>query len=107
LRKYELMFITQPDLEDEERQDLVARIKQTMIDHGAEILVEEDRGTRTLAYPIAKRREGHYTLIRAHMERPAIQAVERALTLSEDVMRHLLVRVDEDTDVQEEDVDEE
>lgn len=96
MRKYELVFIAQPDLEEEERLALVERIKQSMLASGAEILREEDMGRRKLAYPIAKRREGHYTLLQAAMEPPAVRAVERSLKLSEDVLRYLIVRLDED-----------
>lgn len=96
MRKYELMFITQPELEEEERQAFVERVKQTMTDNGAEVIHQEDMGRRKLAYSIAKWQEGHYTLLQASMERPAMQAVERDLKLSEDVLRYLLVRIDED-----------
>ena len=53
-------------------------------------------GKRHRRYPIGRHHEGHYVLVEANLERPAITAVERDLRLSEDVLRHLLVRLDED-----------
>jgi len=100
LRTYELVFIAQPDLDEEGLTALVEHVKQTMTDGGAEIVKTEDMGRRKLAYPIARRNEGHYVLMQAKMERPAIIALERDLKLSEDVLRHLLVRTEDEQDEQ-------
>jgi len=94
-RIYELVFIAQPDLDEEGLTALVKRVQQIMTDGGGEIVMTEDMGRRRLAYPIAHRTEGHYVLIQAALEQPTIAALERDLTLSEDVLRHLLVRVEE------------
>ena len=96
LRAYELVFVTQPGLDEEGLTGLVERVKETMTTNGGEVLKAEHMGKRHLAYPIGRHHEGHYVLVEANLERPAITAVERDLRLSEDVLRHLLVRLDED-----------
>lgn len=95
LRTYELVFIAQPELDEEALTALVASIKQIVTDNGGEIVKAESMGRRRLAYPIGRYNEGHYVLIHAGMERLALNELERRLKLSEDVIRHLVVRLDE------------
>ena len=96
MRAYELVFVTQPDLDEEGLGAIVERVKEAMTSNGGEVVKAEHMGKRRLAYTIDKHREGHYVLMQANLERPAIAAVERDLKLSEDVLRHLLVRLDEE-----------
>ena len=95
LRTYELVFIAQPDLEEEALNALVNRIQEVMVENGGEVQEIEHMGRRKLAYPIGKRLEGHYVLVHASLDHAAIVELERSLKLSEDVIRHLLVRVEE------------
>lgn len=96
MRTYELMFIVRPELEEEAVDALVERVQQIMTANGGQVEKVDRMGRRRLAYPIQKHREGHYVLIHAGLEREAMAELERNLKLSEDVIRHLLVRVDED-----------
>ena len=96
MRTYELMFIVRPEIEEEALDALVERVQQIMTDNGGQVEKVDRMGRRRLAYPIQKRREGHYVLIQAGLEQAAMTELERNLKLSEDVIRHLLVRVDED-----------
>lgn len=95
LRTYELVFVAQPELDEERLNALVERIQQTITTHGGQLVKTESLGRRKLAYPIKKRREGHYVLIHAGLETATIAELERELKLSEDVLRYLLVRLDE------------
>ena len=95
LRTYELIFIAQPDLDEEHLNALVEHVQQTITTHGGQLVKTEPLGRRKLAYPIKKRREGHYVLIHAGLELATIAELERDLKLSEDVLRYLLVRLDE------------
>ena len=96
MRTYELLFIARPELEEEELGALVESIQKAMTDNGGEIVDVEHWGKRTLAYAIKHKTEGYYVLIHAKLELPAIREMERTLKLSEDVLRYLLVRMDED-----------
>jgi small subunit ribosomal protein S6 len=95
LRTYELVVIVQPDLEDEALDAVVGNFKQVVVDNGGEIVRIESMGRRRLAYPIQKRTEGHYVLMYLNLERATIQELDRRLKLSDDVLRYLLVRMDE------------
>jgi len=96
LRTYELVFIAQPDLDEDALNSLVDRVQQVMTDNGGEVQKVERMGRRRLAYSIKKRTEGHYVLVQAGLDRTAIVELERSLRLSGDVLRHLLVRLDEE-----------
>ena len=95
MRTYELVFIVQPELDEEGLNALIERVQQIMTDNGGEIVKVEQMGRHRLAYAIRKHQEGDYVLIHANLEQVAIMELERGLGLSEDIIRHLLVRLDE------------
>jgi len=95
LRTYELIFIARPELEEEALSALVEQVQQVLAENGGEVDKVESMGRRKLAYAIEKCTEGHYVLVQAKLNRVAITELERSLKLSEDVIRHLLVRLDE------------
>jgi small subunit ribosomal protein S6 len=95
LRTYELVVILQPNLEEEELDTAVGTLRQVVVENGGEIVRIESMGRRRLAYEIRKYSEGHYVLMYLNMERPTILEVERRLKLSDDVIRYLLVRLEE------------
>ena len=76
-------------------------IQEAITANGGGILDAEVMGRRRLAYPIKHRFEGFYILTHARMNQPAIAALERALRLSEDVLRYLLIQVEISGDTEE------
>lgn len=95
MRTYEVVFIAQPGLDDEAVTSLSAGIQQSIVDNGGEIVKAESMGRRRLAYPIGHHTEGTYLLLHANMERAGLEELDRRLKLTEDVIRHLVVRLDE------------
>ncbi len=95
MRNYELMFVVQPDLDEEGLSGLVDRVQQVIVTNGGQIVHVEIIGRRNLAYPIRKYKEGYYVLLHAGLDQAAMAELERMLRLSEDVLRHLLFRLDE------------
>lgn len=95
MRTYELMLVVQPDLDEEGLTALMERITQTITDHGGEVIKVEPKGRRELAYPIRRHRSGQYVLLHAALEQTSMQELERTIKLSEDILRYLLVRLDE------------
>jgi small subunit ribosomal protein S6 len=97
-QNYELMVVLNPALTKEDSGSAKERIKELMGKSGAEFLNEEGWGIRRLAYPIRKAGhtylEGNYYLTKFKMERAAIKEVEGQLRISEQVLRHLLVKVE-------------
>lgn len=94
MREYELTYIVRPDVEEEALGAVRARVEQTITNHGGRVIKTETWGKRRLAYPIRHYNEGHYVFLRVELTDKAIQETERQLKLSEDVIRHLLVRVE-------------
>jgi small subunit ribosomal protein S6 len=96
LRSYELLFIVRPGLDEEAMAALMERLQNAVRDNGGKILRIDSMGRRKLAYPIAKQTEGHYMILQAEMDQTVIRQVERLIALSEDIIRHLLVRMDDE-----------
>ncbi|MFH1086322.1 MAG: 30S ribosomal protein S6 [Chloroflexota bacterium] len=95
MRTYELVFIAQPELDDEALAALNERVRQNIVNNGGEVLNIEIMGKRRLAFAINRKREGTYVLVLAKMENPVIVELERSLKLWDEVLRHLLVRIEE------------
>lgn len=101
MRIYELLYIVQPELDEEALGNLVSAIQEAITANGGGILDLEEMGRRRLAYPINHHLEGFYVLLHARMNQRAIDALERALRLSEDVLRYLLIKVEISGDTEE------
>ncbi len=95
MRRYELMFVVDPRVPDEEVVALTEETKAMLAAHGARVTREQSWGKRKLAYPIARLTEGKYQLlnIEAQGGNP-FPEVEQRLRQNERVLRYLTVRVD-------------
>jgi len=96
LRTYELMCIVQPELDEEGMTALNARIAEVIAGGGGQVISAEVLGRRRLAFPIRKKTEGVYVLTYANMDTPCMAELERRLRLTEEVIRYLIVRPEED-----------
>ena len=94
MREYELTYIVRPDIDDEAVAAVAARIEQTITGNGGRVLKADSWGKRRLAYPVRRYVEGTYILLHTELTDKAIRETERQIKLSEDVIRHLLVRVE-------------
>ncbi|MCY4091691.1 MAG: 30S ribosomal protein S6 [Caldilineaceae bacterium] len=95
MNSYELVYIIQPELDDEGVKAVDDRITQAISGEDGTIANTDHWGKRRLAYPIKGHFEGHYILHNLSMPPAAVQNVERQLRLSEDVIRFLVVRVED------------
>jgi small subunit ribosomal protein S6 len=95
MRKYELMFVVDPRLSDEEVVDLSQDFQKMITDEGGVIAKEESWGKRKLAYPINKLNEGHYVLLHVQSEAGSPFGMARQrMQQSDNVLRYLTVRMD-------------
>ncbi len=101
MKEYELTYIVRPDIDDEALAALTARVEQTVTTNGGRVIKADSWGKRRLAYPIRRYTEGTYIFLRAELTDKAIREVDRQLKLSEDAIRHLLVRAEEPLEVAE------
>ena len=92
---YETMYILRPDLGDEAVDQAIARYQDMLTESGAEDMETQHRGKRRLAYEINRFREGIYIQMNYAAPGDAIAPMERAMRLSEDVIRYLTIRFEE------------
>lgn len=94
LRDYELVFITSPEVSEEALEATISGVSQLITGKGGIISNEERWGKKKLAYPIKHFLEGNYVLTRFKMNPKWSKELETHLFISEDIMRHLLVRIE-------------
>ena len=95
MRKYELMYIIRPNIEEDAKKALVERFNEILTSNGAEIIESKDWGKRRLAYEINDFREGFYQIVKVNAEAVAIDEYTRLANISEDIIRHIAVRQEE------------
>jgi small subunit ribosomal protein S6 len=94
MRRYELMLVLRPDLADDKVQSSLERTARAIAGGGGQIVKQAPWGRRRLAYPIDHHREGSYYVILFEAPATAIVELERGLLISEEVLRHLVTRVE-------------
>jgi small subunit ribosomal protein S6 len=94
MRRYELMLVIRPDVADDKSQALVDRTTRGISAAGGQIVKVAPWGRRRLAYPIDRHREGSYHIILFEAPSEAIVELEHTLLITEEVLRHLITRVD-------------
>ena len=91
---YETMYILRPDIPEEEVDNHIKKYNEILEKSGTEVLDSQMRGKRRLAYPIAKHKEGIYVQLSHKGDGQQVAIIERAMRLSEDVIRYLTVKQD-------------
>tara|TARA_B100000965_G_scaffold374161_1_gene365220 strand:- start:1229 stop:1684 length:456 start_codon:yes stop_codon:yes gene_type:complete len=91
---YETMYILRPDIPEEEVDSHLTKYTEILEKSGTEVLDSQMRGKRRLAYPIAKNKEGIYVQLSHRGNGQQVAVLERAMRLSEDVIRYLTVKQD-------------
>jgi small subunit ribosomal protein S6 len=96
MRLYDIVVLLTPELSDEEAVKVSAEHRKLLTDGGAELVKDEPWGRRKLAYPIGRKREAYYHHFQVTALPATVAEVERKLRLSDQVLRHLAVRADEE-----------
>ena len=94
MRRYELMLVLRPDVADDKAQAVIDRATRQVSAGGGQIVKVAPWGRRRLAYPIDRYREGSYHIILFESPAEVISEVERGLLITEEVLRHLVTRVE-------------
>ena len=92
MRDYELMVVLSPTVDEAGVEAATERVRAMLAARGAEVASFDSWGRRRLAYPIRHHMDGYYTLARFKMDPRQADDLDRALKLSEEVIRHLLIR---------------
>ena len=97
MRRYELMLVLRPDVADDRSQAVIDRTTRQIVASGGQIVKVAPWGRRRLAYPIDRHREGSYHIVLFDAPGEAVVELERGLLITEEVLRHLVTRVDRPT----------
>jgi len=89
---YETMYILRPDLPEEQIEQAINKYQNLLREQGAEQLEIQHRGKRRLAYEINRQRDGIYVQMNYQGPGTLIAPLERAMRLSEEVIRYLTVK---------------
>ena len=94
MRRYELMLVLRPDTADDRVQQILDRTTRGIAEAEGQVVKVSPWGRRRLAYPISGQREGSYFIVVFDAPSEAIEELERGLNITEEVMRHLVTRVE-------------
>lgn len=95
-RKYEVMYIVRPDMEEADLDKLVEGFERNVTDGGGEVVSTEKMGRRRLAYTVRKFNDGMYVLMTIIAPGALVGEIERRLRVSEQVIKFITVRIDEE-----------
>lgn len=95
MREYELMYIINPSLEEEATNAVVEKFKTLVETNGGEIVKLDRWGKRRMAYEINDLKEGYYVLCFFKGEPAVAQELDRVMKITDDVIRHMIVRDEE------------
>jgi small subunit ribosomal protein S6 len=93
LQDYELVFIISPEVADESLESKIDGISQFITGKDGAISEVERWGKKKLAYPVAHFLEGNYVLVRFKLNPARCKELEANLKISEDILRHLLIKL--------------
>lgn len=92
MRRYELMLVLRPDAAEDRAAAVIDRATRHVVASGGQIVKVAPWGRRRLAYPNERYREGSYHILVFEAPADAILELERGLAITEEVLRHLVVR---------------
>ena len=93
-RDYELVMILSPEATESEASATARRVSELIADGGGAVSHQENWGARRLAYPIQRFIEGNYFVMRCVMEPSAANDLDKTLNAAQDVLRHLIFRLE-------------
>jgi small subunit ribosomal protein S6 len=96
-RDYELGFILNPEVSEEQTRAILGRVEQVVANYSGQIVRVNQWGRRRLGYPIQRHRDGFYVFVDMILTPETVIELDRTLKVSEEVLRHLIKRRDPKT----------
>ena len=95
MRKYEIMFIVKPDLEEKAVKDTVKKLEKSLTDNKAVITLSKELGSKEFAYEIKGFKSGFYYLYNIDSNTDAaVKEFSRVASLDESVIRYLVINIE-------------
>lgn len=95
MRKYEVVYVIRPDLDEENTTAVIDRFADLVASQGGEMLKIDKWGKRRLAFEVKDFREGFYVIMHIDAEPQVADELDRVFKITESVIRHIIVREDE------------
>lgn len=95
MNKYELAVVVSAKIEDDERAQVIEKVKALVERFGGQISDVDEWGKKRLAYEIQKMNDGFYYFIKFEAETTAIAEIESQMRIMDNVLRYLCVKVEE------------
>ena len=95
-RTYEIIFIADPNLSEPDVETLTTTVKGFVEKEGGKIEKSENWGKKRLAYEVRRHRDGYYILLTVLGSAALVKEVERRIRVTDGIIRHISVRVDEE-----------
>ena len=100
MRRYETIIITDPDMAEDARKALTAKIGELMAAEGGYLIKQDDWGVRKLAYEIRKKPRGFYTLFDFCGNGALVDEMERQFRIDDHVLKYMTVVLDKEADLE-------
>jgi small subunit ribosomal protein S6 len=100
MRKYETVFISDPDLQDQSRTELFDKVRNIIAKENGILLNLEEWGTKKLAYEIRKKLRGHYVCVTYGGNGELVTELERNFRLTDDVLKFMTLLLADDVTVE-------
>ncbi len=95
MRRYEIMYIIRPDLEDSVRNALIEELNKILTDHNSTDLKVDEWGLKNFAYEINDFKKGYYVVLDVVASVETINELSRVMRIKENVIRHIVVNREE------------
>lgn len=96
MKKYEIMFIVRPDVDDDVRKNTVKVLEKILTDNKSTITLSKELGQKEFAYEIKKLKSGYYYLYNIEAnDDAAIKEFDRVARIDENVVRHLILNIED------------
>ena len=96
MKKYEVMFIVKSAQESADIKKCAESMKTIVTDNKGKVVEFNELGEKKLAYPIKKEMNGYYYVMQVEANKEAITEFDRKVKLDENILRHLIIRLDEE-----------
>ncbi len=96
MTNYEIMFIVKTTMEEEKIKSTIEAMKKIITDGKGKVVETKEMGERKLAYPIKKELNGFYVVLKVEASKEVIGEFDRKAQLSETILRHLIIKLDEE-----------
>ena len=94
MRKYEIMFIIRPDIDEKLQKDTVKKLEKVLTQNKATVTLSKELGKKEFAYEIKKQKSGYYYLYNIETkEENSIKEFDRIAKIDENVVRHLVLNL--------------